>query len=144
MTHELQDYWYSRWLLQRGLTLIYLVAFIVTVNQFLALAAGRGLLRAARFLREVPFRYAPSVFHWFSSDTAFRVCAWIGVALSVVALLGVTSRLGALPAAALWAALYVLYLSFINAGQTWYSFGWESLLVEIGFFTMFAGARATP
>jgi lipase maturation factor len=144
MTHELPGYWYSRWLLERTLALIYLIAFVAAVNQFLPLAGERGLLPAARFLREVPFRYAPSIFHWISTDRAFRVCAWTGVGLSLVALAGVTSRLGALPAAALWASLYVLYLSFINAGQTWFAFGWESLLVEVGFFTMFAGARATP
>src|SRR3954469_10491619 len=144
MTHELSTYWYSRWLLERSLALIYLVAFVAAVIQFLPLAGERGLLPAARFLREVPFRYTPSVFHWFASDRAFRVCAWAGVALSVLALAGVTSRLGAVPAAAMWGALYVLYLSFINAGQTWYGFGWESLLVEVGFFTIFAGARATP
>lgn len=144
MMHELTGYWHSRWLFERGLAAIYLVAFIVTLNQFLPLAGERGLLPAQTFLREVPFRYTPSIFHWIASDRAFRICAWIGVALSVVALSGLVSRLGALPTAALWAALYVLYLSFINAGQTWYGFGWESLLVEIGFFTMFAGASFTP
>jgi hypothetical protein len=144
MTHELPGYWYSRWLLERGLAVMYLFAFVVAVNQFLPLAGERGLLPAARFLREVPFRYSPSLFHWFASDRAFRVCAWAGVLLSIVALTGATARLGALPAAALWGVLYVLYLSFINAGQTWYGFGWESLLVEVGFFTIFAGAHATP
>lgn len=144
MMHELPGYWHSRWLFERGLAAIYLVAFIVTLNQFLPLAGERGLLPAQTFLREVPFRYTPSIFHWMSSDRAFRVGAWIGIALSVVALSGLLSRLGALPTAVLWAGLYVLYLSFINAGQTWYGFGWESLLVEIGFFTMFAGASFTP
>jgi hypothetical protein len=144
MMHELSGYWYSRWLFERGLAAIYLVAFVVTLNQFVPLAGERGLLPAPFFLREVPFRYAPSLFHWMATDNAFRACAWIGIALSVVALSGILSRFGALPTAALWGALYVLYLSFINAGQTWYAFGWESLLVEVGFFTMFAGASFTP
>jgi lipase maturation factor len=144
MTHELHGYWYSRWLFERGLAVLYLIAFLVAVNQFLPLAGERGLLPAARFLREVPFRYSPSLFHWVASDRAFRVCAWAGVALSILACSGIASRIGALPAAAVWAALYVLYLSFINAGQTFYSFGWESLLVEAGFFTIFAGAHFTP
>jgi Lipase maturation factor len=142
--HELSGYWHSRWLLERGLAATYLVAFIVTLNQFLPLAGERGLLPAPAFLREVPFRYAPSIFHWIPTDRAFVVCAWLGIALSLVALTGMASRVGALPAATVWAALYVLYLSFINAGQTWYSFGWESLLVEVGFFTMFAGASFAP
>src|SRR3954454_2005549 len=144
MMHELSGYWQSRWLFERGLAVMYLVAFVVTLNQFLPLAGERGLLPAPAFLREVPFRFSPSIFHWIPTDRAFRACAWIGVALSLVALSGIASRFGAWPTAALWAALYVLYLSFINAGQTWYGFGWESLLVEIGFFTMFAGASFTP
>jgi hypothetical protein len=143
MTHELPGYWYSRWLFERGLALIYLIAFLVAVNQFIPLLGERGLLPAARFLREVPFRYSPGIFHWMATDRAFRMCAWAGVGLSLLALSGVAQRVGALPAAAVWAALYVLYLSFINAGQTFYSFGWESLLVEAGFFTIFAGASFT-
>jgi hypothetical protein len=144
MLHELSGYWYSRWLFERGLAAIYLVAFVVTLTQFIPLAGQRGLLPAHEFLGQVPFRYSPSLFHWNSSDSAFRVGAWVGIALSAIALSGIVSRFGALATAGLWAALYVLYLSFINAGQTWYGFGWESLLVEIGFFTMFAGASVTP
>ena len=140
----LSDYWYSRWLFERGLAVMYLVAFVVALNQFLPLAGARGLTPAAPFLREVPFRYSPSLFHWASSDRAFQACAWAGVALSLVALSGIAARLGALGTAAVWGGLYILYLSFINAGQTWYGFGWESLLVEIGFFTILAGARVTP
>jgi hypothetical protein len=142
--HELSGYWQSRWLFDRGLAFMYLVAFIVADNQFIPLAGERGLTPAASYLREVPFRYTPSLFHWTATDRAFRVCAWIGVALSLVALSGFAARFGALATAGVWAGLYVLYLSFINAGQTWYAFGWESLLVEIGFFTMFAGASFTP
>ena len=32
----------------------------------------------------------------------------------------------------MWAALWVLYLSFVNVGQTFYGFGWETLLLEAG------------
>ncbi len=37
--------------------------------------------------------------------------------------------------------MWLLYLSFVNVGQTWYSFGWESLLLECGFLAIFFGAR---
>jgi hypothetical protein len=144
MVHELPGYWYSRWLFERGLSLIYLIGFIVAVNQFIPLVGERGLLPAARFVRDVPFRFSPSIFHWIPTDRAFRIAAWAGVGLSLLALSGVAQRVGALPTAAVWAMLYVLYLSFINVGQTFYAFGWESLLVEAGFFTIFAGANFTP
>jgi hypothetical protein len=48
-------------------------------------------------------------------------------------------------AAPVWAALWVLYLSFVNVGQTFYGFGWETLLLETGFLAIFAGGHAdTP
>ena len=125
MLHELPGYWYSRWLFERGLSFIYLVAFLVAVNQFVPLVGEHGLLPAVRFVREVPFRLSPSLFFWFPTDRAFRAGAWVGVVLSLVALTGVAQRAGAIPGALVWAALYVLYLSFINVGQTFYSFGWE-------------------
>jgi hypothetical protein len=38
-----------------------------------------------------------------------------------------------------------LYLSFVNVGQTFYGFGWETLLCETGFFAIFLGAsRSSP
>ncbi len=38
-----------------------------------------------------------------------------------------------------WAVLWALYLSIVNVGQTWYAFGWETLLLEAGFLTIFLG-----
>ena len=144
MTVDLKTSWCARWAFERGLAAIYLVAFLVAVNQFVPLVGQHGLLPAARFVEQVPMRLSPSIFFWFPSDAAFLACAWLGVTLSLLALSGVPERVGAMPAAAVWASLYVLYLSFINVGQTFYSFAWESLLVELGFFTIFAGGRATP
>ena len=40
---------------------------------------------------------------------------------------------------AVWALLWVLYLSIVNVGQIWYGFGWESLLLETGFLAIFLG-----
>lgn len=39
----------------------------------------------------------------------------------------------------LWLVPWALYLSVVNVGQTWYSFGWESLLLEVGFLAVFLG-----
>ena len=144
ITGDLKTSWCARWAFERGLAAIYLVAFLVAVNQFVPLVGRHGLLPAARFGEQVPMRLSPSIFFWFPSDAAFLACAWLGVTLSLLALSGVPERVGAMPAAAVWASLYVLHLSFINVGQTFYSFAWESLLVELGFFTIFAGGRATP
>lgn len=39
----------------------------------------------------------------------------------------------------LWLMPWVLYLSIVNVGQTWYGFGWESLLLEVGFLAVLLG-----
>jgi hypothetical protein len=39
--------------------------------------------------------------------------------------------------------MWVLYLSFVNVGQTFYGFGWETLLLEAGFLAIFLGAWST-
>jgi hypothetical protein len=40
---------------------------------------------------------------------------------------------------AVWALMWLLYLSIVNIGQIWYGFGWESLLLEVGFLAIFLG-----
>src|SRR5690606_6095185 len=39
----------------------------------------------------------------------------------------------------LWLVPWLLYLSIVNVGQTWYAFGWESLLLEVGFLAVLLG-----
>jgi hypothetical protein len=139
------DYWYSRFVFERALAAIYLAAFLCAANQFLPLLGERGLLPFTNFVRVVPFRSSPSLFYLLQSDAAVRTAAWLGVGLSVLALTGYPQRLGTLPAAIVWGLLWVLYLSFVNVGQTFYGFGWESLLLETGFFAIFlGGSTATP
>lgn len=43
----------------------------------------------------------------------------------------------------LWVVPWALYLSIVNVGQTWYGFGWESLLLEVGFLAVFLGNDET-
>jgi hypothetical protein len=138
-------HWLARLLFQRALAGIYLLAFVVAVNQFRPLLGERGLLPVPRFARGRRFWDAPSVFTLRYSDRFFMVVAWAGVALSVAALAGVPDHGPAAVGIAVWIALWALYLSIVNVGQTFYSFGWESLLVEAGFLAIFLGpARWTP
>jgi hypothetical protein len=143
MNDELASYWYSRLLLERGLALIYLIGFIVALNQFVPLLGERGLQPVGRFVEAVPFRVSPSLFFLHPTDATFRGAAWIGILLSLVALSGLPQNRGAAAAASVWALLWLLYLSFVNIGQTFYAFGWESLLLEVGFLTIVAGASKT-
>jgi lipase maturation factor len=137
------DYWLSRWLFERALAFIYLVAFVAAVKQFVPLLGEHGLEPVGRWVQQVPFRSSPSLFYFAPKDDVFRAAAWLGVALSVLALSSWPQRMGTAASTIVWAVLWVLYLSFVNIGQTFYSFGWETLLCEVGFFTIFAGAASS-
>jgi hypothetical protein len=136
-------YWYSRFLFERSLALMYLVAFAVAANQFVPLLGERGLLPVSRFTQFVPFRASPSLFFLSPSDTAFRIGAWAGIALALLALSAWPQQRGTVAAAMVWGVLWLLYLSFVNVGQTFYGFGWETLLLEAGFLAIFLGGSAT-
>jgi hypothetical protein len=130
-------------LFERALAFIYLVAFIAAVRQFVPLLGDHGLEPVGRWVQQVPFRSSPSLFYLAPKDNVFRAAAWLGVALSLFALSSWPQRMGTAAATIVWATLWLLYLSFVNIGQTFYSFGWETLLCEIGLFTIFAGAAAS-
>ncbi len=139
------DSWLARLLFQRALAAIYLVAFIVALRQFRPLLGERGLLPATKFVAAVRFLDAPSVFHWRYSDRMLVAVSWLGIVLSIAALAGVTELVPPPLAMALWAVLWALYLSIVNVGQTFYGFGWESLLCETGFLAVFLGnAQVAP
>ncbi|HEV3503889.1 MAG TPA: lipase maturation factor family protein [Actinomycetes bacterium] len=133
----------SRLLLQRGLAAVYLVAFLVTANQFRPLLGERGLQPAPRFLAAVPFGRAPSIFHLHYSDRFLAGVAWTGAGLAAAALLGLPEAGPAWVSLAVWLAMWALYLSIVNVGQTFYGFGWETLLLEAGFLAIFLGPAAT-
>jgi Lipase maturation factor len=137
------SYWYSRFLFERMLAAMYLVGFAAAANQFLPLLGERGLLPVSRFTQSVPFRASPSLFFFSPTDIAFRICAWLGLALALLTLMGWPQQRGSVVSATVWAVMWLLYLSFVNVGQTFYSFGWETLLLETGFVAIFLGGSAT-
>ena len=133
------DYTTARWVVQHLVALVYVIAFTVALAQFRPLIGERGLTPIPRFLARTTFRRHPSLFHLRYSDTLFRVVAALGLVLAVAALAGATDVLPLGAGIALWAVLWVLYLSIVNVGQVWYGFGWESLLLEAGFLVTFLG-----
>ncbi len=137
------DLWLPRFLFQRGLGLVYLIAFLVAVNQFRPLAGEHGLLPAPLFIRQVPFTNAPSLFYLAPKDWAFGAAAWLGVILSCLALSGYSERFGTPVSMAVWAAMWLLYISFVNVGQLFYGYGWETMLLEAGFCAIFLGGWFT-
>lgn len=139
---DVRGYWLTRLLLERSMGVICLIAFLVALNQFRPLLGERGLLPVPLFIKQVPFRESPSLFYFFPRDITFTAAAWIGIVLSCVVVTGISSRYSWL-SAAVWLAIYLIYLSFVNVGQTFYAFGWESILLEACFFCMFLGGSRT-
>ncbi len=139
-----EGYWLVRFVFQRGLAAIYLLGFLAAARQFRPLIGEDGLLPIDRYVEHASFRERPSLFYLYPSDRAIGAAAWTGVVLSAVALLAGPYWLPkpfAIPASMLlWATLWLLYQSFVNAGQLFYGFGWESMLLETGFLAIFLGA----
>src|SRR5207247_8187009 len=84
---------------------------------------------------------APSLFFLHYSDGLAATLACIGVVCAIFAIVGLSERFGTPMSMVIWGLMWLLYLSFVNVGQTWYSFGWETLLLETGFLAIFFGAR---
>jgi hypothetical protein len=142
---EAPRYWLTRFCFQRALGFIYFIGFLVLVRQGRALIGERGLLPAPLFVKRRRFRDAPSLFFLRCTDRTLALGAWAGLVLSVVAVSGVSDAYGFALSVAVWASLWMLYLSFVNVGQTFYAFGWESMLLEAGFLAIFLGpSRAEP
>jgi hypothetical protein len=130
----------TRFVLLRLLGLVYAVAFLVAIRQQDALLGHDGILPVDRFLDRVlahaggstaeAAAFLPTLFWIDASDGARHAAAWTGFALSVVVLLGVTNALVQL-------ALWALYLSFVQVGQLFYGYGWETQLCETGFLAIF-------
>jgi hypothetical protein len=137
--------WWVRVLLQRGLAAVYLLAFVAVLHQFRPLLGERGLLPVPEFLRRTGFLKAPSLFHAHYGDRFLTAVGVAGAGLSIVALTGWSEAGPLWLSMSVWLALYVLYLSIVNVGQDFYGFGWESMLLEAGFFASFLGpSRMAP
>ncbi len=64
-------------------------------------------------------------------DTWLDIISLVGLIISVVIIImGSANSIQML-------TLWLLYHSIVNVGQTWYSFGWESQLLESGFIAIF-------
>ncbi|MGW4162664.1 lipase maturation factor family protein [Streptomyces sp. NPDC004788] len=133
------DYWLTRIVFQRGLAGLYLVAFVSAALQFRALIGERGMLPVPEYVLRVPARRAPSLFQWRYSDRLFAAVAWGGAALALALVAGAGDAVPLAVSMLLWLLIWALYLSIVNVGQTWYSFGWESLLLETGFLAVLLG-----
>ena len=133
------EYWLTRFVLLRLLGFIYFIAFLVAVNQIVPLVGHTGLLPADTYLQRLAHQFGsstegffelPTVFWIDVTDSTLLLVSWLGLSLSLVVVCGYANSL-------IMLALWALYMSIINVGQLWYSYGWEIQLLETGFLGVF-------
>jgi lipase maturation factor 1 len=129
-------FWARRWLL-RALGLIYLIAFVSLWVQVDGLVGSDGVSPLNQFLPAVRAQLGGDAYLllptlcWFNSTNAFLhfLCGG-GVALSLLLIFGIAP-------AFILVALFVFYLSLTIAGQIFFTFQWDVLLLETGFLSIF-------
>ena len=136
-----EGYEFARQVLQRGIAAVFLLGFLNAAAQFPALLGENGLLPAPRFLARIKGRGVPTLFHWHYSDRFLLAVAWTGAAVSALLVAGVPQAGPWWVPMAAFLLIWGLYLSIVNIGQTFYGFGWESLLLEAGFLAAFLGSN---
>ncbi len=137
------EYEFARQVLQRGIAALYFVAFLSSLNQFPALLGERGLLPVPDFLARAGRLRRPTLFRWHYSDRLFRMVCGAGLAVSALLVAGLPQTGPPWLPMLAFLALWWLYMSIVNVGQTFYGFGWEMLLLEAGFIVAFLGSDQT-
>ncbi len=133
-----ESYALSAWLFIRTLSAIYIIAFVSLATQARGLWGQRGVAPIVGFLRAVEShsgseRYwqLPSLFWASASNAAVLGFAIAGILVSLLAFAGMAQG---------WMLLlaFILYISYVSAGQEFLSFQWDILLLEVGFLALFA------
>jgi len=129
-------FWARRWFL-RALGVIYLIAFLSLWIQVDGLVGSDGLSPVVQFLPAAHAQVGrsacallPTLCWLNSSNTFLHLLCGSGVLFSLLLIFGIA------PAVLLLAA-FVSYLSLTVAGQVFFSFQWDVLLLETGFMSIF-------
>ena len=130
-------YFAARRIFLRALGLVYLIAFISLWVQVDGLIGANGISPVSQFLpaakEQVGNRahlFLPTLCWFNSSDAFLHFLCGAGVAASIALIVGLVPILCLI-------LLFVFYLSLTIAGQTFLSFQWDILLLEVGFFAIF-------
>lgn len=122
------------------LGLVFLDAWLSLGAQVHVLVGRRGLLPAADFLARardaLSFASFPTLFWLGAGDTALTLGVVAGVVFAVAAVVSIVAFAGR-GTRALAAAQFVLYLSYVTAGRTFFGFQWDALLLECACFAIF-------
>jgi predicted DCC family thiol-disulfide oxidoreductase YuxK len=137
-------FWARRWFL-RALGVIYLIAFVSLWVQVDGLVGSDGVSPVNQFFPAAHAQIGPEAYTvlptlcWFNSSNAFlHFLCGSGVLFSLLLIFGIAPAVSLL-------ALFVFYLSLTVAGQIFFNFQWDVLLLETGFLSiLFAPWRLLP
>jgi predicted DCC family thiol-disulfide oxidoreductase YuxK len=128
-------FWARRWFL-RMLGLIYFIAFVSLWVQVDGLVGSNGMSPVSQFLPVVRQQFGLDAYFllptlcWFdSSNTFLHFLCGGGVVLSLFLIFGVAPALSLV-------VLFIFYLSLTIAGQVFFNFQWDVLLLEAGFLSI--------
>lgn len=126
----------SSFLFLRLLGLVYFIAFLSFLLQVDALIGSRGILPASDFFQRVheqaggaAYGRLPSLCWLAVGDGALHVYMILGLVFSVLLIAGLAPALATI-------VLWVLYLSATLAGQVFWGYQWDNLLLEAGFLAI--------
>jgi hypothetical protein len=140
-----ENYYYARLIFERTLGGLFFVAFLSAFNQFKALLGTNGLAPAPEFIKQTDFKTYPGLFHWRYSDKLAQIVGLVGMILSALIAMGVVGKFPIALHMLTWLTVYFLYLSIVSVGQEFYGFGWETMILEAGYFAAFMGPESvTP
>ena len=125
------------WLFLRILAIVHLIAFTSAWSQLNGLVGPHGLLPAQPFFNAVheqlgasAYFQLPSLCWLFGAGKFLPILCAAGVALSLLLFAGIA------PAPCL-ALLWAAYLSLCGAGQVFFNFQWDALLLETTLLAIF-------
>jgi hypothetical protein len=131
------SYALSAWILSKGIAFCYIIAFLSLLPQIMGLYGKNGILSIRKFMLVLleqtgPQRYyeLPTVFWIRSSDFFLNTIAVVGLFSSTFAFFGFCPPL-------MMVTAWICYLSFVNSGQDFFGFQWDSLLLEAGLLSFF-------
>lgn len=133
----IETFKFNHWLFLRFLGLIYFIAILSFFIQIPGLIGEGGILPVRNYLNLVSQQYGIEKFYlaptlsWIdTSDYFLRFLAILGMGCAILLLINKLIKFSLI-------ALWLIYLSFVVAGQTFMSFQWDILLLEVGFLSIF-------
>jgi lipase maturation factor 1 len=136
-TEKRPGHLWARWIVLRGVGLIYFSAFYSLLIQIKGLIGPNGILPAGDYLQAVaaaihPWQvwFAPTLLWLGSSNHALMALMWVGLIASLAVTLNLWPRAGLVVS-------FICFLSFVSVAQDFSGYQSDGMLLEMGFIALF-------